>query len=288
MLPEIQPCKNPLSPGDKSLRPISSLQPSPGTGRGCSPDQNMILWPPDKPLSESPGPLVDGFPVGILPADSPEQLQTWLAALQVPRPATPFLATMAMGATPFLEKSDSIRDTLQAVFPGKAVHNWQADVIDRNELSGNLTTGPELAVYTGHGRHNCWSGYQVIKWQTIDKAQPHIPIGTLMHFACSTMAGQKSAQSFGAKWVLSGRALSSFGLTGQVKVTVLCKLIDVFLYILSTHKPRHLGEWLVHVDLALKQRPDHADLHEAFGRFRVVGSPEILFDKKKGSHKLPF
>jgi hypothetical protein len=235
-------------------------------------DHPLILWPPDKPLSESPGPVVDGAPVGILPAETFAHCDLWRRALDVTRPETPLMATLAMGTSPFLEKSDALRQTLQQAFPDHVVHNWQADMIDREALANALTTGPELAIYTGHGRMNGWSGYQVTKWSTIKQAKKGVPIGALMHFSCSAMAGRKSGESFGAKWVLSGRALSSFGATSAIKTTDLCALIDVFIVVLESRKPRHLGDWLVAVDALLRQSRSLGYLMKTFGKFRLLGA----------------
>ncbi len=239
---------------------------------GILADHPLILWPPDKPLSESPGPVADGVPVGILPAETFAQCGLWRQALDATRPEKPFMATLAMGTSPFLEKSDALRGALQLAYPSHIVHKWQADMMDRNALASALTTGPELAIYTGHGRMNCWSGYQVTKWSTIKQAKRDVPIGALMHFSCSAMAGQKSGESFGAKWILSGRALSSFGATSAVKTIDLCALMDVFMVVLESKKPRHLGDWLVEVDALLRKSRTLHYLLTTFGKFRLLGS----------------
>ena len=89
-------------------------------------DHPLIFWPPDKPLSESPGPVVDGIPIGILPVENFAQLDKWQQAWQVKRPPASFMATLAMGASPFLEKIEEIRGALETAFPRQVVHNWQA------------------------------------------------------------------------------------------------------------------------------------------------------------------
>ena len=145
-------------------------------------------------------------------------------------------------------------------------------MIDRENLADCLTSGPELAIYTGHGRASCWSGYQVTRWVTIEQTEKRVPIGTLMHFACGTLAGPKSAESFGAKWVLSGRALASFGATSLIKTTELFALIDLFMTVLLVQKPRHLGDWLVMVDAQLRHSKKLEYLMKTFGKFRLLGS----------------
>lgn len=195
-------------------------------------DRVLLVAPRRRGLAgTTPGPLLDvgdrWLPVGVLPADRPEQLQTWWAAArgrgaggvddQAPRPVV-----AAMGIDRFLAPAHRWLDELATA--GLDPVDRRASCTRREELAEVLATGPDLVLYLGHGHHLGWSGYQGLRWHHLPPQQQ--PAGTVIALACATLAQPGGQRGFGSRLVTAGRAVAYLGAARPVGTTDLVALGD--------------------------------------------------------------
>jgi hypothetical protein len=184
-------------------------------------DAVLLVVPTDRSLATVvPGPVVDGVPIGLVPADEPAELRRWLDCLQPGQRPVAVWGVLAMGTDQYLEPAADLYRCLRENEPRSAVsvHDWRASRIDRSTLCQTLARGPALGIYLGHGTGDRWGGYQGCAWEHVAGVSRERAIGTLVILACDTLATDDGLP-FGVRFVRSGRARAVVGVPNDIAVT---------------------------------------------------------------------
>ncbi len=242
------------------------------------PDGLLLVAPHESRVEQVvPKSVIGGVPVGIVRADRAAHLEAWLGGVCQTRACVkpPVWATLAMGKDLYLNFGRKVHATLQAGSAryGTTTKNWHADVITRDKLCQRLTTGPQLAIYMGHGRSRGWSGYQAVRWEHIAATDVQRPCGTIVSFACDTLQCADDTVSFGYQWIATGRAAAYFGTTIAMKVAPGMRLASIFADRLSQFRFQTIGELMVSVDEHVNASHTLAAAKDELDAFRLVGFP---------------
>jgi hypothetical protein len=231
-----------------------------------APDAILVVVPPDRPLAAVvPAPVVDGVPVGVLPAEDPDAVRGWLDAVAGGPSPVPAWAVLAMGTDRYLVPAGDlcVRLSTGATPQRVAVHDWRANLIDRPTLCASLAAGPSLCVYLGHGTPEGWGGYQRCTWSHVAAAERVAPAGAILSLACGTLR-DGDGTPFGVRFVRSGRARAFLGWPADVPVDAVRALGDALGDALVDDPPATVGELLT----TLRVRRG-----DALGTARLVGLP---------------
>jgi hypothetical protein len=228
----------------------------------------LLVVPTGRSLERvAAGPVLDGVPIGLLPADDPGDLDAWLDSL---RPASrPIRAwgVLAMGTDQYLGPAAELHSCLRENVADSSVtvHDWRANRIDRPTLWATLARGPALGIYLGHATPSGWGGYQGCDWTDVTSVSQERSIGALVNLACETLGGQ---ESFGVRFLRSGRARAVIGLSGEVPVDDVCAISRLVGQTLGTDTPVTAGRILATVYASAGE-----SIRAVLDRVRLVGLP---------------
>jgi hypothetical protein len=241
-----------------------------GVVADADPDAVLLVVPGDERLADVvPAPVVDGVPVGLLPAARPGAVAGWRSTVAGgPRPAAAW-GVLAMATERYLGAAGDLYARLAAADgAGPPVYDWRASRIDRVRLCEWLATGPSLCVYVGHGRPRGWGGYQGCDWADVARVDRRRPAGAVVALACGTL-GDGDGPPFGVRLVRRGRALSYLGCPGDVAVEDVVALAEALGAALADDPPATVGDLLVALDARVGGEPG-----AALRTFRLVGLPD--------------
>lgn len=231
----------------------------------------LLIAPPDIPLgATTPGPIVNGIPVGVLRAKTGSDLAN------LPPQGHPVRrwAVLAMGKDRYLAPASKLHarlaDATAASDAGITVSDWCANITSRPALCARLASGPALAIYLGHGRPNGWAGYQALRWRHVRTVDRTSPIGAVLSIACDTLTTPDPDRSpFGERFVHSGRAGAFLGAVSDVRTEDVALLARTVGASLVQDEPATVGSLLCSVYGRLR-RSGSLDLLEPY---RLAGSP---------------
>lgn len=244
--------------------------------REDDPDGVLLVVPPAWPLDAvTPGPVVDGTPVGLLPAADPGAIDGWLGTVGGDPSPVPAWSVLAMGTDRYLEPAGDLYSRLSGPdgLSTVTVHDWRASRIDRPTLCASLGRGPALCVYLGHATAGGWGGYQNCEYRHVAAVERIRPVGTVLSLSCGTLSDGPLGTPFGVRFVGSGRTRTFVGSPGDVSVEGIRAVADVLAEVVLATSPSTVGELLATI---------HGEIDSA-GRkvvrsLRIVGSPvEPLF-----------
>lgn len=234
-------------------------------------DGLLLIVPEDQPLATAvPGPVVEDVPVGVLPAEDPAVVRSWLEAIGGGVGPVPAWSVLAMGRDRYLEPAGDLRVRLSsATIPeGVTVRDWRANRIDRRTLCASLAVGPSLCVYLGHGTGDGWGGYQNCTWCHVAAVEQARPIGSIVSLSCDTLHDRGDEQSFGLRLIRSGRVRTFVGSPAEISVNGIQAVADTIADVVLTKSPATVGELLAAVQASV----DGAG-QRTVDRLRIVGLP---------------
>lgn len=246
--------------------------------RGGLDRAGVVVLLPDGPgaLARVPGPVVHGVPVGAVPVSRLGDLDAWLDALAAPRgPGAGRFAVLSMWKPSYLEWAQRFAAALRTGHGprGADVDAWPADEVVRDDVCRRLASGPDLALYVGHGRERGWSAYRGLRWRHVEAHAARRPIGTLMTLTCSNLRWPTDDEpSFGLRWVRSGRACAFVGSVDAVRLRPLVLLSRAATALFAGGGLDDLGGLLRGLDGAVRRAGDE-DLTRSWASFRVLGNP---------------
>lgn len=236
-------------------------------------DALVVVVPRNKSLRmAAPGPVIKGLPVGLLPSDSPRDLQPWLDGLLRQESGSGEWAVMAMARKSYLAGGRRFVRWLRGADPDR-VRPWFADTVSQEEVCERLATGPRLAVYVGHGRGRGFSGYRGLRWRHLARVKTYSPCGTIFSLACDTLKRTHNSQPFGSQWVMSGRAAAYFGPAEAVTISGITRLGHLAGALFERDKLVTLSDLIKGLETRTSEDPDLTDARRAFEMCRLVGNP---------------
>jgi hypothetical protein len=247
------------------------------------PDGILLLVPKHHSLELLvPGPVLNGIPIGIIQAESEEHIKLWLHAISLHNVESRRItwAVLAMWKDVYLRKGESFAQFLRAGISDRniEVEKWFADTISRDEVCKKLATGPQLAVYFGHGRPRGWSGYSGIRWNHISDKEMIKPCGVIISFTCDTLKQSRDITPFGCQWVNGGRACSYIGSIDSVDHECNMAFAHELSLVLSDGHCRTIGQLFSDIYEHLEQKSDLRKVQQAFNTYRIMGNPlQALF-----------
>ena len=214
-------------------------------------------------------PLYACVPVGLMPADEPDDLMRWLGGRN--RRATSGAGIMAMWRRSFLTLGSRFHRWLEAGgYSG--VEDWFATEMNCREVCHRMSLGARLVLYVGHGRSEGLSAYMGLRWSDIAAHREFRPCAAMICFACDTLKRDGEAP-FGCRMVSSGRALSYFGSTGAVKLRANAQLAAIAGQELAAGKVRTLADLVCRMDVVTQTTTRLRSAREALQTFRIIGNP---------------
>lgn len=221
-----------------------------------------------------PGPVIAGTPVGVVTTGSPVGIADWLEVARPPYRHARSWAVMAMGKDEYLAPAAELHGQLQgAAVTNNAeivVEDWRASRCSRTGVCARLADGPALGIYLGHGRSRGWAGYQAVRWDHVDGVPRRRPVGALFSLACDTLTTPETGgQSFGERFLHSGRAVSVLGAVGDVESDEVVALAGTIGSVASEEDPRTIGELL----RSVHQRPGREGRLDRLNDYRLLGLP---------------
>lgn len=208
--------------------------------------------------------------VGLVQADAPDDLATWLSTTgandQRERPAASPVVVAAMGKDLYLDLAGRWHGEL--VDAGIDAADLRADRTRREVLCDAIGTGPEVVLYVGHGRARGWAGYQAMRWHHIEAVTPSARCGLVLAMACSTLSRTRGVVPFGSRFVSSGRAGAYLGAVGAITNDDGRRLVDLIVTALASGRHPDIASLLT--DVATDLDPD---LTPVLSAFRLIGDP---------------
>ena len=214
-------------------------------------------------------PMIAGVPVGLMPANEPDDLMRWLGSRN--RRATSGAGIMAMWRRSFLTLGSRFHRWLETGgYPG--VEDWFATEMNCREVCRRMSLGARLVLYLGHGRSEGLSAYMGLRWSDIATHREFRACAAMICFACDTLKRDGEAP-FGCRMVSSGRVLSYFGSTGAVKLRANAQLAAIAGQELAAGKVRNLADLARRMDAVTQTTTRLRSASEALQTFRIIGNP---------------
>lgn len=221
---------------------------------------------PQKVLS---GPTIAGVPVGLMPANKPEDLTAWISNGR--RKAGSGAGIMAMWRRSFLVLGSRFHRWMEAGgYSG--IEKWFATEMTCRAVCRRLAEGARLVLYLGHGRPEGLSAYMGLRWRDIAAERKFQSCGAMISFACDTLKRDSEAP-FGCRMVSSGRALSYFGSTDAVKLRANAQLAAIAGREFAAGRVHNLAELVRQVDAVTRTSSRLRSAHQALQTFRIIGNP---------------
>jgi hypothetical protein len=222
------------------------------------------------PQKALPGPTIAGVPAGLMPADEPEDLLSWLKARQQ-NAAGLGAGIMAMWRRSYLSLGARFHQCLETGGYG-TIEDWFANEMNCHEVCRRIAAGARLVLYLGHGRSEGLSAYLGLRWSDVVAARKFQPCGSMIAFACDTVK-RESKLPFGCRMVRSGRALSYFGSTAAVPLRANARLASLAGEQFAGGRVRNLAELVRGLDAITQTSPRLQAARQAFQSFRIIGNP---------------
>jgi hypothetical protein len=234
----------------------------------------LVLGPKRcSPQKTLPGPTIAGLPVGLMPADQPEDLEAWLTARRT-QAGRVGAGIMAMWRRSYLSLGSRFHQWLETGGYGAAgtIEDWFANEMTCYEVCRRIAAGARLVLYLGHGRSEGLSAYLGLRWRDVAAARTFQPCRSMIAFACETVK-RESGLPFGCRMVCSGRALSYFGSTAAVLLRANAQLASLAGRQFATGRVRNLADLVRELDAVTRTSHRLQAAREALQAFRIIGNP---------------
>lgn len=239
----------------------------------------LVLLVPRRssPQKAAPGPMIAGVPTGLMPADTPRDLQAWIDGhrRKASEGAGVGVGIMAMWRRSFLSLGMRFHHWLEAGgYPG--VEKWFANEVNCHDVCRRIAAGARLILYLGHGRSEGLSAYLGLRWSDITAERMFQPCAGMVSFACDTLK-RESKLPFGCRMVCSGRALSYFGSTGAVKLRANAQLAALAGRAFADARVRNVAELVRGLEVLTRASSRLQAARQALQTFRIIGNPLARF-----------
>ncbi|MCB9251206.1 MAG: hypothetical protein H6605_01960 [Flavobacteriales bacterium] len=208
-----------------------------------------------------------------------KDIERWILGLEKFKNSKPQNGLVMSMMKPFyLKWADKICTKLQSRSgDAKKIQMPLPEDTTKDELGKILSTGAEIAVYTGHGRSRGWSGYRGFRWSNVQAFEQTEPIGAFFSFSCESLSmDRENKLPFLLKWILSGRMISSLAAYGSIKIRPLEKIVDLFLKEIEENKDLALYELILKLDSKILEL-DQEEVRSNWKKFLCIGNPMQSF-----------
>lgn len=241
----------------------------------CESVDGLLLVSPRNraPRTIAKGALVKGRPLGLVFANRPSDLLSWLDGLVTYQRSKTMRtwAMLAMWKSRYMKGAKRFHTCLKKR-NGRKVINLMGDKVNRDELCEGLAASMNVALYLGHGRGRGLSGYCGLRWKHIKAVStPHV-CGSFLCISCDTLKRTNGVFPFGCQWVHSGRAGAFLGAVDAVSQEENSVLAQTMGEILAEKEMPHLGSLLKEVSLRFKQ-DNGLSGEKILQQYRIIGNP---------------